>query len=288
MANKKLLSEAIEAFINRDEEVAAKKLRAFFVESAQEINKKMEEDFDADSAADGEEDLSEDLNADPQQSFTEEVGFSLDEEKDEDADADTDAVDFSDDAGVDAVEAGDEFADAAGDDVAADADVEKPEGVEPEDWQSIKDAMSGLEALFAEIYNSQEEGVDVADQEADEADADAAGDDFDGVDFGAEKVGESFKLKNVPAVDKTEKGDVQKKAAGVPGNAKAAVAGVKPAMPANNTEKVNDKSFDNKDHEAVKVENNDNILKSDKDIQKPVKAPKNAAVSAKSQVPARK
>lgn len=284
MANKKLLSEAIEAFINRDEVVAAKKLRAFFVESAQEINKKMEEDFDADAEAEG-EDLAEDLNQDPNETFAEDVGFKLDEQEEDEGEFQADEFEGEGEGEGD-------FAPEVGAEEDAAGEVEKPEGVEPQDWQSIKDAMSGLEALFAEIYNGQEEGEEVAADEAEVAGEEEAeaGDDFADVEFGDEKFGESFKMKNVPAVDKTEKGDVQKKAAGVPGNAKPAAPGVKPAMPGNNTEKVNDKSFDNKQHDAVKVEDHGNILTSDKEVQKPAKAPKAAQkpASTKSGVPARK
>lgn len=284
MANKKLLSEAIEAFINRDETVAAAKLRAFFVESAQEINKKMEEDFDAD--ADSEE-LSEDMNQDPNQDFSTDVGFKLSEEDEKfGAEEETDEPEFGAETEVGAEEVP-EFG-AEGTEV---DDVQKPAGLEEDEWQSVKDAMSGLTALFAEIYNSQEEGTDEAEQGEEQAQAGEheAETELDDVEFGDEKLGESFKLKEVPAVDKTEKAGVQKKAS-TPANAKSVVPGVKPAMPGKNTETVNDKTFDNKDHDAVKVDDQGNILSSDKEVQKPVKAPKPAQApsSTKAAVPARK
>ena len=46
MANLKLLQEAIEAFANGEQDVADKKMRKYFVEQAQEINKELEESMD--------------------------------------------------------------------------------------------------------------------------------------------------------------------------------------------------------------------------------------------------
>lgn len=276
MANKQLLSEAIEAFINRDEAGASKKLRAFFVESAQEINKQMEEGFDAEAEG-SEEAIQEDLNADPNQGLTDGVGYKLDEkdEGEEADDAEADAM-FAQDETADAEE---DAVDAVQDEVAADevAD-EAPVSIDSDDWAEIKNAFSSLEAMFSDIEAG--EGVEAEDE------AEEAGDDFEGVDFGDEKIGESFKLKEVPAVDKNEKAGVQKKSP-VPTGAKPSINGAKPATSvASGTP--NDKTFDNKEHEPVKVDDRGNVIKSDKDVQKPAKAPKNAPVSAKSPVPTKK
>ena len=208
MANIKLLQEAIQAFANGDESVADKKMRAYFVETAQEINKKLSEEMD-DVEAD-EEELNEDLHTGEADDMEEDIGYKLDEEED-----------FEDGEQSDEDEHAEEVPDA-------------------EQWESIKDAFDDLERMFDEI------GAEEADEFEDEED-DEAEDDFSDVDFGDENIEESYEMKKVQEPEKKEKANVNKKSP-VASNAKAPVEGAKPVKGKSTSTEGSTPSYKEEDH----------------------------------------
>lgn len=290
MANKKLLQEAIQAFANGNTDVAEKKMRSYFIESAREINSKIEEEMDA------EEDMNEDVDTDPEESMTDETGYKLneDEENDEDEDEELDEGLFSPDinAGGNSVNIG--SGSASGemteededptDDFDADEDHEESTEVpDHEQWEKIIDAFDALSSMFDEIENDDDMNFEDEDEDEDEED----GDDFSGVDFGDEHVEESFKMKSVPAPDKTEKPGVDKKSP-VAKNAKSPIEGVKPVTIKDGNVDATDDKFKNSDAMDAKVEDHNNVMPNGKKAVKPAKAPKNTAEKSKSVLPNKK
>ena len=89
MANIKLLQEAIQAFANGESDVADKKMRKYFVEQAQEINKKLEEEMEdeadiCESEVEAEEEvIEEDIHSGQSQDLTGEIQYALGEEEEE-------------------------------------------------------------------------------------------------------------------------------------------------------------------------------------------------------------
>ena len=121
-------------------------------------------------------------------------------------------------------------------------------------WADIQDAYRGLQKMFDEI----------------------AGD---------EKVGESYKMKDAPSVDKTEKPGVNKKSP-IASTAKSPVQGVEPIKTGKNTTPVVDDTFDGADAESFTIpRDNDNVLNKATDSMKDAKQPKNTATKASSVLP---
>lgn len=201
MANIKLLQEAIQAFANGDNEVADKKMRKYFVEQAQEINKKLEEEMDSE-----EEEMCEDVDTDPEEDMTDDVGYKLNEG----------GFEFDDGRGPEDWEPDEQMNEAdadvfvSGEDGgSADFDMEDGEGSvevsgeapDADQWESIKSAFEDLERMFDEIEGG---GADFEDDESDDfQDGEEANDDeFADVQFGDEKVGEAFQMKKVSEPEK--------------------------------------------------------------------------------------
>lgn len=289
MANKKLLQEAIEAFANGDKAVADKKMRKFFVETAQEINRKLEEEMEEEldeaeelDESDDAELVEEDINTAPDQDLNQDVQYSLgeadhsDEDEVEDADVAVDGVD-----GVDGAE--DSL------DVDVDADVE---GDVPEDkWSSIRDAFAGLAKAFDEIAADESDVVDVEGEdfgdESEDVDLDIdaePADEFGGVSFGDEKFGEGYKMKNVAKPSN----DAAKSRSPVASNAKSPVPGVNPVKIKDGSVTVVDDSFDGKDSLSPKVDDMNNVMDSGKSMMKDVSVKKTTADKSKSVLPSKK
>ena len=273
MANIKLLQEAIQAFANGDNEVADKKMRKYFVEQAQEINKKLEEEMESE-----EEEMFEDIDTGEEEDMTDDVGYKLNEEEeelDEGLFSEADEADEfgSDEHGSEEFEmGGDESSEATGD--APDAD----------QWESIKTAFDALERMFDEIEGGEAEFDDGS---SDIGSEEQESDEFGDVNFGDEKVGESFKMKNVTAPEKTEKSGVNKKSV-VAKNAKSPVDGVKPVTIKDGTVDATDDKFENSDALSAKVEDHNNVMDNGKHVMKPAKTPTNTAEKSKSVLPKQK
>lgn len=286
MANKKLLQEAIEAFANGDKAVADKKMRKFFVETAQEINRELEEEMEQDldeseelDECDDAELVEEDINTAPDQDLNQDVQYSLGE-----ADHSDDVADADVDVDVDGVDGAD----------AVDVDVDADSDDVPEDkWSSIRDAFAGLAKAFDEIAADESdvvdvEGEDFGDESADvdlDIDADVDGsDDFSDVSFGDEKVGEGYKMKNVtkPA------NDAAKSRSPVAPNAKSPVPGANPVKIKDGTVTVVDDKFTTKDTLKPKIEDMNNVMNSDKELMNDVSVKKTTAEKSKSTLPSKK
>jgi len=277
MANIKLLQEAIQAFANGDSEVADRKMRKYFVETAQEINKKLSEEMDSE-----EEEMCEDVDTGEADDMEEDVGYKLNEEEDLEEGLFNEADDESPDADV--FVSGEN----GSADFSADGDGEgsvEVSGSAPDadQWEEIKDAFDALERMFDEI-----EGGD-ADFDDDEFSGEGEGDEgeFGDVDFGDEKMGESFQMKSVAAPEKSEKAGVNKKSV-VAKNAKSPVDGVKPVTIKDGTVDATDDKFENSDAMSVKVEDNNNVMDNGKHVMKPAKTPTNTAEKSKSVLPKQK
>lgn len=280
MANKKLLQEAIQAFANNEQDLAAKKMRKYFLEAAQEINKELEEAMEEedeiceDEEVEDEEVIEEDFNTDPSQGLTGEIQYDLSEE-DESEDEEVAEFGAEDDA-----EGGEEFG--AEEEVSGEA----PSG---EEWESIKDAFADLEDLFDRIGGEEDFDLDAeSDGEGDaeaEVDFDMGGDDseeFGDVSFGDEKVGEGYKMKSVakPA------NDAAKSKSPVAPNAKSPVDGVAPVKIKDGTVTLNDgDKLKNKDAETAKVDDMNNVMDSAKGMMKDAKKPTNKAEKSRSPLP---
>lgn len=274
MANIKLLQEAIQAFANGDNEVADKKMRKYFVEQAQEINKKLEEEMEAE-----EEEVCEDVDTDPSEDMTDDVGYKLDEEEELDEGM-FGFAGLAEEEEPEAEEADGDFGgedDFSGEEAGAQPDADQ--------WESIKSAFDSLERMFDEIEGGD---ADFDDQSDDFGDSEEeTEDEFSDVDFGAEKVGEAYKMKSVTAPEKTEKAGVNKKSVVAP-NAKSPVDGVKPVTIKDGTVDATDDKFENSDALSAKVEDNNNVMDSGKNVLKPVSVPKNTAATSKSPLPKQK
>lgn len=281
MANIKLLQEAIQAFANGDSEVADRKMRKYFVETAQEINKKLSEEMDSE-----EEEMCEDVETGEADDMEEDVGYKLNEEEDLEegmfgADVSGNAVNIG---GGSASGLAEEDEDPAGDDFGGD---EEPAagGAAPDadQWEEIKDAFDALERMFDEIEGGDADFGD--DEFSDEGEGDEG--EFGDVDFGDEHMDESFQMKSVAAPEKSEKAGVNKKSV-VAKNAKSPVDGVKPVTIKDGTVDATDDKFENSDSMSVKVEDNNNVMDNGKHVMKPAKTPTNTAEKSKSVLPKQK
>ena len=286
MANIKLLQEAIQAFANGDSKVADTKMRKYFVEQAQEINKKLEEEMDSE-----EEEMCEDIDTGEEEDMTDDVGYKLDEEEELDEGmfgADINAsgnslnIGGGSASGMQTEEDEHPEDDFASDDFSGEGE----EGSTPsaDQWESIKDAFDSLERMFDEIESGDTEFDDSDDFDDSEEESE---DEFGDVDFGDEKVGEAFKMKNVSAPEKNEKAGVNKKSV-VAGNAKSPVDGVKPVTIKDGSVDATDDKFENSDAMSVKVDDNNNVMDNGKHVMKPAKTPKNTAEKSKSPLPKQK
>jgi len=182
MANINKLVKAFEAFNNKNQNAATQLFRSFFVESAQEINSKLdEEDFgDADMGDDLESDVGYELD----EAASDEVDPELQDQDVDPAGIDRPADDFPIDGeqGDDEVGADPEFG--ADDEFGADADAEPTEVPDADEWAEITAAYDDLAALFADM------GVTPDNDEVDASGEDEFGDDFsadqpeaDGIEF---------------------------------------------------------------------------------------------------------
>jgi hypothetical protein len=285
MANIKLLQEAIQAFANGDSEVADRKMRKYFVETAQEINKKLSEEMDSE-----EEEMCEDIETGQADDMEEDVGYKLNEEEDLE-----ESMFGSDIGNGNSVNIGggsasgqmteedeDPTDDFGGDDFGGD---DETNGSTPDSdqWEEIKDAFDALERMFDEIEGGDAEFSDdeFSDEEED------GSDEFGDVEFGDERVGEAFQMKKVSEPEKTEKSGVNKKSV-VAKNAKSPVDGVKPVTIKDGTVDATDDKFENSDALSVKVEDNNNVMDNGKHVMKPAKTPTNTAEKSKSVLPKQK
>jgi phage terminase small subunit len=144
----------------------------------------------------------------------------------------------------------------------------------------IRGTFDELSKLFDEIQGEDSE-LEVDAEFDDEPEVE---DEFADVNFGEDEMHESIKLKPVQEPQKTEKEGVNKKSP-VASNAKSPVEGVKPVRIKDGSVDVTDDKFKNSDAETAKVEDNNNILSSGKDVMKPAKTPKNTAEKSKSVLP---
>lgn len=280
MANLKLLQEAIQAFANGESDVADKKMRKYFIEQAQEINKKLEEEMEeeeveevCESSDEDDESINEDIHTGQSQDLTGEIQYALGEADDEEVEVGAEEI------GVD-----------GGDDFGAETEVEVDGGELPSEdqWASIKDAIDGLGRMFDEIEGGSEVDLDAegddfgAEEEISDFDAEG-GDEFGDVGFGDEKVGEAYKMKNVSAPSNT----AEKSKSPVASNAKSPVDGVNPVKIKDGSVTVVDDSFDGKDVEHAKVEDMNNVMDNAKGLMKDAKKPTNTAEKSKSVVPSK-
>lgn len=153
--------KSFEAFINNDTKAAQQSYREFFIESAQEINKQLEEELDEGFGGDMEADLYDEVGVEDE------------------------AEDFG---GEDEFGAEEEVEDFGGEEMGAEA----PSG---DEWAEIQDAFDELESLFAELGGSDEEADLGFDEPADEFGGE------DEIMFGDEEdedeLTEAFQMKTV-------------------------------------------------------------------------------------------
>ena len=289
MANKKLLQEAIQAFANNEQDVAAKKMRKYFLEAAQEINKQLEEEMeeedcelaeaefdDTDDEGDEDDQVTEDIQGGQSQGLTGEIQYPLGEEDESEEVSD----EFSTDDGSDEFSS-EEFTSDDSDESTGDA----PSG---DEWESIKDAFADLEQMFAKFgsegdFEVDAESDDMGNAEEEEVDfGDDSGDEFGDVQFGEEKFGEAYKMKSVAKPSNT----AEKSKSPVAPNAKSPVDGVAPVKIKDGTVVTNDgDKLKNKDAETAKVEDMNNVMDSAKGLMKDAKKPKNTAEKSRSPLP---
>lgn len=280
----KKMQKALLAFINEDVDQAKKLLRQVFIESAQKVNKELEESFDSE-----EEELSEDVDQDPEADLEGEVEYKLDEGWGDEGfgqeqpmeEAEESPVPEQEPAFGDEEEPADDFP--MGDES---ADAEAAGQVEGDEFQQIKVLVDELSEIFDSLQSGGEPEVDMGEPEEggfgeEEPEADG---EFDDVPMGDSKFGESYKMKPVAAPEKSEKAGGNKKSP-VAQVAKSPVDGVKPVQIKNGTVVTSDKEFKNSDTESVKVEDNNNVMDSAKGMMKDVKVPKHTAEKSRSPLP---
>ena len=279
----KLLQEAIAALANGETATADKKMRKYFIEQAQEINKKLEEEMEAEeceeiseSDEDDENDedaLNEDLHTGQSQDLTGEIQYSLGEAEEE-------------------VEGEEEEIGVDGDEEVSEFGEEESEGsveVDSDSWASIKDAISGLNQMFAEISGEGDidldmEGDDFGAEEEIEDFTDEGGEEFEDVGFGEETVGEAYKMKPVSKPSN----EASKSKSPVASNAKSPVDGVAPVKIKDGTVVTNDGDLlKNKDADTAKVDDMNNVMDNAKGLMKDAKKPTNKAEKSKSVVPSK-
>lgn len=172
MAKMDKLIKSFEAFINEDTTQAKQLYREFFIESAQEINRDLQESMEEEL----EEGILEEENL--------EEGFDVFEAEDEESEP----------------EMGGDMSDDFEDDVA----VEDPEGTgeeeddapTAEEWAELSDAFDELEALFDEISGGEEAGEDLGIDDGGDADLD-----MDEIEFGDDELKEGIEMKAVKDPD---------------------------------------------------------------------------------------
>lgn len=259
MANIKLLQEAIQAFASGETKAADAKVRKFFIEQAQEINKKFEKE------------MNESLDGGQQSDFEDEVEFKFDDGKGSEGwEAYDDEINEAEEKETS------EFEPESSDELSVEVDsVEEPKS-EEDPWEGIKDAFDELESLFAELEGdvSGEEEVEVQSDE---------GSEFDDVDFGDESFRESVEAGRMKKVvePKEKAADSRSPVAGQP---EAFVKGVEPVD-------IKDGSVDIKTTEnsttmsQVDVDDNDNVMDNAKGLMKNVKEPKTTPEKSRSPLP---
>lgn len=276
MANKKLLQEAIQAFANNEHDLATKKMRKYFLEAAQEINKEleeaMEEECDLSESEDelDDDEICEDISGDMDQGLTDEIQYDLSEEDE------SEEAEFGAEEDADGVE---EFG----------AEEESEDVPSGDEWESIKDAFADLESMFDRIGGEEDFDLDAeSDEEGDaeeEVDFDMSQDgedEFSDVSFGDEKVGEGYKMKSVAKPSN----DAAKSKSPVAPNAKSPVDGVAPVKIKDGTVVTNDgELLKNKDADTAKVDDMNNVMDSAKGMMKDVKKPANKADKSRSPIP---
>lgn len=278
MSNKKM-QKALLAFINEDVDQAKKLLRQVFIESAQKVNKELEEAFDA-------EEIQEDVDQDPEADLEGEVEYKLDEgwgEWDDQEQGQEQPVE-EEAAPADDFPADEEPGeDSPMGDMEADASAE--EDVDGDVFKEIHTMIDELSEIFDSLQAGGDSEVDV-DEPADEDGfgEEQPSDDFADVPMGDEKMGESYKMKPVAAPEKSEKSGGNKKSPVAP-VAKSPVEGVKPVQTKNGHVETSDKAFKNSDTESVKVEDNNNVMDSAKGLMKDVQVPKHTAEKSRSVLP---
>jgi hypothetical protein len=213
MAKLTKLYESFEAFINKDTKKATELYRQYFIESAKEINAKIElREFDSSSYNFG-------GSGDDDQDLADEVGVD----------------------GEDEAEQGEEESDETDMDLFDDESEDAGEVPSASQWAEFKDKFDELEQLFSELGDGATEDADdeysIGDDEedslefGDENDFGAEDDEdefiHEGVDKDAEKeeddeeeLDESFDLKAVKVPEMKETGDVNSKSP-VAGTAKS-------------------------------------------------------------------
>lgn len=281
MPNIKLLQEAIQAFASGETKAADAKMRKFFVEQAQEINKKFDEAFDGD----GQEDLLDDIRYDmDDQDESQEVQF--DDGKGWDGwEAQDENIPVREAEDEDEFESDVEVETPAGEDeVSVDAEVESGEAEDKGTWTAIQGAFEELAELFKELDGKSDDEFE-DEEEISVSDEDGSDDEFSDIDFGSDvKESAAGRLKKVASPAMKEEGGVNDKSP-VAKRAPAFVDGVSEV-------KIKDGTVDLKTTEDkmtdVDVTDNDNTMDNAKSLMKNVKEPKNSATTSKSPVAKRK
>lgn len=275
MSNKKM-QKALLAFINEDVDQAKKLLRQVFIESAQKVNKELEEAFDA-------EEIQEDVDQDPESDLEGEVEYKLDEGwgewDDQEQPVEEDASPVPEQEPVDDFPADEQ--DSPMGDMEDDAAAEEEVGDDV-----FKEIHTMIDEL-SEIFDSLQAGGDDSEVEVEDESEDGFGepaDEFSDVPMGDEKMGESYKMKPVSAPEKSEKAGGNKKSPVAP-VAKSPVEGAKPVQTKNGHVETSDSAFKNSDTESVKVEDNNNVMDSAKGMMKDVQVPKHTAEKSRSPLP---
>ncbi|WNA15974.1 hypothetical protein XaC1_331 [Xanthomonas phage XaC1] len=281
----KKMQKALLAFINEDVDQAKKLLRQVFVESAQKVNKELEEQYEAEQP---EEDLSEDVEQNPESDLEGEVEYKLEEgfgewdDKPEQAGQEQPMQEADEpDFGGEADEGTDDF---AGDESVSDA-VSEPVEVEGDEWQKVLDLVDDLAEIFDNIQNGGDAEVSLdAPEEEGFGDEGSEEGEFDGVAMGDQKFGESYKMKPVSVPAQT----AEKSKSPVAANAQSPVKGVQPVRIKDGHVEVSDSAFKNSDTESAKTEDHNNVMDSAKGMMKDVKVPKHTAEKSKSPLPKQK
>lgn len=275
MSNKKM-QKALLAFINEDVDQAKKLLRQVFIESAQKVNKELEEAFDA-------EEIQEDVDQDPEADLEGEVEYKLDEGwgewDDQEQPVEEDA------SPVPEQEPADDFP--ADEQDSPMGDMEDDAAAEEEVGDDVFKEIHTMIDELSEIFDSLQAGGDDSEVEVEDESEDGFGepaDEFSDVPMGDKKMGESYKMKPVSAPEKSEKAGGNKKSPVAP-VAKSPVEGAKPVQTKNGHVETSDSAFKNSDTESVKVEDNNNVMDSAKGMMKDVQVPKHTAEKSRSPLP---
>ena len=276
----KKMQKALLAFINEDVDQAKKLLRQVFIESAQKVNKELEEQFDA-------EEIAEDVDQDPEADLEGEVEYKLDEgwgewddEQPVEEAAPVEDEEVSEFSADEEPESDFPMGDESSEEVAVDVEVDGDK------FKEMQEMIDELSEIFDSLQSGEEEvSMDGSDEFG--AEEEPESDEFADVSMGDEKVGESYKMKPVAAPEKSEKAGGNKKSPVAP-NAKSPVEGVKPVQIKDGHVETSDKAFKNSDTESVKVEDNNNVMDSAKGMMKDVQVPKHTAEKSRSPLPKQK